>query len=107
MMDLYKEISEEILKILSYSNIDEDEIEKKLDKRQALIDSLNEKELKNFILAYREELIYEVDKKIKYKLEEAILNVKKQIREHKTQKVVNKAYIKNGKNNLNLFTKKV
>lgn len=107
MIDLYKEISGEILKALSYANVDEYEIEKKLDQRQALIDNLSEKELESFILDYKKGAVYELDKEIKVKLAEAISDVKNEIRQYKTKKAVNTAYVNVNKNNLNLFLKKV
>ena len=107
MINLYKNISEEILKILEANDLDDFKLVSEFKKRQDLIDSLNEKELEEFRKAYNEEDIYKMDKVIKDKLEKEILAVKKEIRNFKVNKTANSAYANMNKNNLNIFYKKV
>ena len=107
MINLYKNISEEILKILEANDLDDVKLVSEFKKRQDLIDSLNEKELEEFRKVYNEEEIYKIDKVIKDKLEKEILAVKKEIRNFKVNKTANSAYANMNKNNLNIFYKKV
>lgn len=107
MIESYKKISEEILKILNFKDVNENELEVKLDERQELISSLNENQLKYFKEAYHEKAIFKLDEEIKTKLSEKISTVKKELREYRDKKAVNFAYANMNKNNLNIFSKKV
>ena len=62
MINIYIEISEEILKILNTSDLDDVKLINGFKKRQDLIDSLNEKELEEFKKVYNEEEIYKIEK---------------------------------------------
>lgn len=107
MIKEYKEISVNILSLLNEENINGVKIKENFDKRQNIIDSLDENEAKNFGKLYKSEKIYKLDEEIKIKLENKMLELKKDINEYKKNKVVNSAYININKKNLNLFSKKV
>lgn len=107
MINLYKDISEEILKLLEDSDINTTELINKLKKRQDLIDSLNEDKLEKLKKDYNENKIYNIDKAIKAKLSIEIIATKKEINSFKVNKTANSAYANMNKNNLNIFYKKV
>ena len=107
MIKEYKEISVNILSLLNEENINGVRIKENFDKRQNIIDSLDENEVKKFGKLYKSEKIYKLDEEIKIKLENKMLELKKDINEYKKNKVVNSAYININKKNLNLFSKKV
>lgn len=107
MIKEYKEISVNILSLLNEENINDVKIKENFDKRQNIIDSLDEHEAKKFGKLYKSEKIYKLDEEIKIKLENKMLELKKDINEYKKNKVVNSAYININKKNLNLFSKKV
>lgn len=107
MINLYKNISEKILEIVSSEEVDEKKLAIELNKRQELINNLKNDELKIFKKAYKDEKIYEYDEKIKSKLKLYMISVRKQLSEYKLNKTVNAAYANMNKNNLNIFSKKV
>ena len=94
MINLYKEISEEILRILDTNDIDDVKVVKELKKRQELIDNLSGEELADF-------------RSIKSKLGQEMIAIRKEISEFKINKTANSAYANMNKNNLNIFYKKV
>lgn len=107
MIEIYKSISEKILKIVNEKEVNTSELELNLQKRKELIDSLEEQDLENFREAYKNQGLYDIDKKIKIKLNEQILSVKREISDFKLSKIGNSAYANMRKNNLNIFYKKV
>lgn len=107
MINLYKNISEEILKILQANDLDDVKLVSEFKKRQDLIDSLNEKELEEFRKFYNEEGVCNIDKTIKGKLAKEIINTKKEINNFKVNRIGNSVYANMNKNNLNIFYKKV
>ena len=107
MINLYEDITKEILGIVEIEDINESYLEVKLDKRQAIIDNLNKEELKRFTFEYKDKEIYIIDEKIKSILENKIARVKKELTQYKTKKAVNTVYANMNKNNLSIFSKKV
>lgn len=107
MIKEYKKISVNILSLLNEESINDVKIKENFDKRQNIIDFLDENEAKKFGKLYKSEEIYKLDEEIKIKLENKMLELKKNINEYKKNKVVNSAYININKKNLNLFSKKV
>lgn len=107
MINLYKEISEEILRILDTNDIDDVKVVQELKKRQELIDNLSGEELADFRKVYKDKEVHKLDKSIKSKLGQEMIAVKKEISEFKINKTANSAYANMNKNNLNIFYKKV
>ena len=107
MIKEYIYISENILSLLREDEVDDIQIKKSFDKRQEIINSLNEEELKKFGSLYKDEKVYKLDEEIKIKILNKILEFRKEIAEYKKTKIVNSAYININKKNLNLFSKKV
>lgn len=107
MIKLYKEISKEILRILDKDDIDDVKLIEKFKKRQELMDCLNGKELDEFRRTYNEEEIYKLDKEIKTKIAQQMMEIRKEISEFKVNKTANSTYVNMNKNNLNIFYKKV
>lgn len=107
MIKLYKNICEEILKVLEDNEVDDVKLVNEFKKRQDLIDNLSEKELEEFRKNYNVYEIYKIDKVIKTKLAEEMRVVKKEINDFKINKIANSAYANMNKNNLNIFYKKV
>lgn len=107
MIELYKSISEKILEIVSDKEIDDVQLAFNLRRRKELIDRLQGEELDNFRESYKTEGLYDIDEKIKIKLNEQILSVKKEIKNFNLNKMGNSVYANMNKNNLNIFYKKV
>lgn len=103
----YKDISDEILRILSSSDIDDQKIDKCFQDRQMIIDKISEEnKIDEFRKIYKEEL-YKEDENIKNLLQNNINDLKKEIIQHKKSKNVNFNYTNMSKSNLNIFSKKV
>lgn len=100
---IYKDTSMEILKLLE--NHDLDRLEDLMNKR----DEILKEELynANFKKTLIEEGILDIDFKIKKLLNENINVVKKDIVEHKKSKQVNKIYMYNGNQKINIFNQKI
>lgn len=107
MIEVYRNITEKILEIVSDREINHIELEFNLQKRKALIESLQGEELEDFRECYKNEGLYNIDEKIKVKLNEQILLVKREIGNFKLSEIGNIAYANMNKNNLNIFYKKV
>lgn len=107
MIKEYIDISENILSLLREDDVDDIQIKNSFDKRQEIINSLNEEELKKFGNLYKNEKVYKLEEEIKIELGNKMLEVRKEIAEYKKTKIVNSAYININKKNLNLFSKKV
>lgn len=101
--NLYKKISLEIIEAINNENIDV--LNELFDKRQYILEQEKDKE------KLKEELIkcgiLDIDNNIKILLSNNIDKVKTEIKEHKRSIQVNNHYIKNNKENLNIFNKKV
>ncbi|WP_024615667.1 flagellar protein FliT [Clostridium sp. Ade.TY] len=107
MINLYKNISLDIIDILNEDDIDNEKLEYNIEKRQKIIDSLNSDSLKYFKNHYKNSEIIELDNKIKSLLEEKIIEVRKELNLYRVKKSVNAVYVNMNKNNLNIFSKKV
>lgn len=107
MIKEYINISQNILSLIKEKDVNDIKIKDCFDKRQEIINSLNEEELKKFGSLYKNEKVYNLDEEIKRELGNKMLEVRKEIAEYKKTKVVNSAYININKKNLNLFSKKV
>lgn len=106
MVEAYKRITEEILDILNEEAVDHEKLGYKIDERQALIMKFKRDELDAFRKEYWEKYL-PIDKIIKDKLEEQIIKAKKELFDHRNKQTVSTAYVKAGKNILNIFSKKV
>lgn len=104
-LDLYKNLSIEILKLLKEDKFDE--IDEMLDRRSLLIEEMNEKQQAEFKKSYIESDIFQIDKEIKSIFEKEIGNIKDEIKKQKKIKQVNYSYINTKKENLNIFNQKV
>ena len=107
MIDKYKSISEEILKIVNSEEVDDFQLKIKLEKRQKLISSLQGQTLDSFRDYYKNNGLYDIDKKIKTKLNEHMIDVRKELSQYKLNKKGNTVYANMNKNNLNIFSRKV
>lgn len=104
-LDLYKNLSIEILKLLKEDKFDE--IDEMLDRRSLLIEEMNEKQQAEFKKSYIESDIFQIDKEIKSIFEKEIGKIKDEIKNQKKIKQVNYSYINTKKENLNIFNQKV
>lgn len=99
----YKDISLDIINKLK--NKDTEEINELLDIRQNILDDVtNSKQFKEILF---KENILDIDENIKILLKEQIEHTKKEIKEHNKSKKASMSYINIGKENLNIFNKKV
>lgn len=104
-LNLYKEISLQIIGL-----IEEEEyqyISNKLDDRQKIIDSIDEKDKENFISIYNNIKLIYIDNEIQKSLQKSLLEVKKELHEYKLTKQVNTMYSKLNREKINIFNKKV
>ncbi|CEP84918.1 flagellar protein FliT [Paraclostridium sordellii] len=99
----YKEISLDIIKKLEKD--DSYDVNILLDKRQEILDSINNTNLFKQMLV--EDGILEIDKKIHSLLKKKIIEVKMEINEHKKSIQANNSYVSFSKEKLNIFNKKV
>ncbi len=100
---LYKKISLEIIEAINNDNIDI--LNELFDKRQNILNQEKNKEkLKKELINYG---ILDIDNNIKVLLSNNIDKIKDEIKEYKRSIQVNNSYIKNNKENLNIFNKKV
>ena len=107
MINLYKNISLEILKILNEDDIDNEKLEYNIEKRQEIIDSLNDEDLESFKNHYKNSEIIKIDNEIKKLLGNKIIEVRKELNSYKIKKNVNTVYANMNKNKLNIFSKRV
>lgn len=102
-VNLYKKISLEIIEAINNDNIDI--LNELFDKRQYILDQeTDKKSLKEELIKYG---IVDIDNNIKDLLNKNINKVKDEIKEYKRSIQVNNSYIKNNKEILNIFNKKV
>lgn len=99
----YKEISLDIIKNLEKD--DSYDVNLLLDKRQGILDSINDRNL--FKQKLVEDGILEIDEKIQYLLKKKIIEVKMEIKEHKKSIQANNSYVSFSKEKLNIFNRKV
>ncbi|CEP90977.1 MAG: flagellar protein FliT [Paeniclostridium sordellii] len=99
----YKEISLDIIKNLEKD--DSYDVNILLDKRQEILDSINDTSLFKQMLV--EDGILEIDEKIHSLLKEKMIKVKMEIKEHKKSTQANNSYVNFSKEKLNIFNKKV
>ncbi|CEO09592.1 Uncharacterised protein [[Clostridium] sordellii] len=99
----YKEISLDIIKNLEKD--DSYDVNILLDKRQEILDSINDRNLFKQMLV--EDGILEIDEKIHSLLKEKMIKVKIEIKEHKKSIQANNSYVSFNKEKLNIFNKKV
>lgn len=93
---------------LNLENIDNDLLDNCFEKRQNLIDKIDDdKELNYFREFYKDKEIYKIDEEIKNLLKMQILDTKKEIAQYKKNQIGNFAYANTNKVNLNIFSKKV
>ncbi|MGG7096709.1 hypothetical protein [Clostridium sardiniense] len=107
MINLYKNISLNIIKILNEDDIDDGKLEHNIEKRQEVINSLDERELEDFKKHYKDSQLLQLDNKIKILLEKKIIEVRKELNSYKTKRSINTIYVNMNKNNLNIFSRKV
>lgn len=107
MVELYKNISLDIIELLNTYEIDNNKLEYMISKRQEIINSLNGQDLEDFKRYYKSSKIVELDNKIKSILGQKIIEVRKELSSYKTKRVVNTIYANMNKNNLNIFSRKV
>lgn len=107
-LDLYKNLSIEILNLLKEDKFDKfDEIDEILDKRSLLIKEIHKNQQTEFKKLYVESNAYDIDKEIKSIFEKKIGNIKDEIKTQKKIKQVNYSYINANKEKINIFNKKV
>jgi len=104
-LDLYKNLSMELLKLLKEDKFDE--IDEMLDKRNLIIEEVDKKQQAEFKKLYVKSDVFEIDKELKNIFEKKISNIKDEIKTQKKIKQVNYSYINTSKENLNIFNKKV
>ncbi|MDU6116060.1 MAG: flagellar protein FliT [Paeniclostridium sordellii] len=99
----YKEISLDIIK--NFEKDDSYDINELLDKRQEILDNVNDTNLFKQMLI--ESGIHEIDEKIHSLLKGKMIKVKMEIKEHKKSIQANNSYVNFSKEKLNIFNKKV
>lgn len=99
----YKEISLDIIK--NFEKDDSYDMNELLDKRQEILDNINDRNL--FKQMLNEDGILEIDEKIHSLLKEKMIKVKIEIKEHKKSMQANNSYVNFSKEKLNIFSKKV
>lgn len=99
----YKEISLDMIK--NFEKDDSYDMNEFLDKRQEILDNINDINLFKEMLV--EDGIHEIDKKIHSLLKEKMIKVKLEIKEHKKSMQANNSYVNLSKEKLNIFNKKV
>ena len=102
-INLYKEITLDIIKCLKEDNIED--LENLFEKRQNILDE--EFSNKDFKKSMIELGIIELDEVIKDLLNKNIIKTKLEIKKQKLSSVANNSYINFNKENLNIFNKKV
>lgn len=105
-LDLYKNISKQMIKDLEEENYDS--FNNLLDKRQGIIDDLVCREsIDQFKKLYKKYDLNTMDLFIKEKLDEKLEYTKKEIKEYKSKMRGNNAYSNIKKEKFNIFSQKV
>ncbi|MBQ8997501.1 MAG: hypothetical protein IJ086_02265 [Clostridium sp.] len=107
LINLYKNISLEILELFNKEDIDNNKLDKLLDNRENILENLDDDKLKIFAEHYVSNNLNEIDKRIKFKFTKKMIETQLEINNYKKNKQMNTAYININKKNLNLFSKKV
>ena len=102
-VNLYKEITLEIIKCLKEDNIDN--LEALFEKRENILEE--EKNNKNFKESMIEIGIIDLDKTIKDLLHQNMIKTKLEIQKHKLSTVTNNCYMNNNQQKINIFNAKV
>ena len=101
----YYKITKEIEKMLDENKYED--ISSKLDKRQLIIDSINDKDRERANEMYINLEIDKIDKKIRATIMQFLDETKEEIKKYRKTKTVNSIYTRNSKEKLNIFSKKV
>lgn len=104
-IDLYKQVSNEILEALKYDKLEN--LDEYFEKRESIINELELNETINEFRKIYKEKLYHIDNEIKILVEEKMLDVKKEIAEYKRNQNGNFTYANMNKTNFNIFSKKV
>ncbi|MGL4731676.1 MAG: hypothetical protein ACRCW0_08830 [Clostridium sp.] len=104
-IDLYKQVSNEILEALKYDKLEN--LDEHFEKRESIINELESNESINEFRKIYKEKLYHIDNEIKILVEEKMLAVKKEIAEYKRNQNGNFTYANMNKTNFNIFSKKV
>ena len=102
-VNLYKEITLEIIQCLEKDNIDN--LEDLFEKRENILEE--EKDNKNFKKCMIELGIIDLDKTIKNLLHQNMIKTKLEIQKHKLSTVTNNCYMNNNQQKINIFNAKV
>ena len=102
-VNLYKEITLEIIKCLKEENIDN--IDALFKRRENILDE--EKDNKNFKESMIKLGIIELDKTIKDLLHQNMIKTKLEIQKHRLSTVTNNTYMNNNQQKINIFNAKV
>lgn len=102
-VNLYKEITLEIIKCLKEENIDN--IDALFKRRENILDE--EKDNKNFKESMINIGIIDLDKTIKDLLHQNIIKTKLEIQKHRLSTVTNNTYMNNNQQKINIFNAKV
>lgn len=102
-VNLYKEITLEIIKCLKEENIDN--IDALFKRRENILDE--EKDNKNFKESMINIGIIDLDKTIKDLLHQNMIKTKLEIQKHRLSTVTNNTYMNNNQQKINIFNAKV
>ena len=102
-VNLYKEITLEIIKCLKEENIDN--LDDLFKRRENILDE--EKDNKNFKESMINIGIIDLDKTIKDLLHQNIIKTKLEIQKHRLSTVTNNTYMNNNQQKINIFNAKV
>ena len=102
-VNLYKEITLEIIKCLKEENIDN--LDALFKRRENILDE--EKDNKNFKESMINIGIIDLDKTIKDLLHQNIIKTKLEIQKHRLSTVTNNTYMNNNQQKINIFNAKV
>lgn len=105
-MNLYKEISNNLINILKSDEVDNDKLDEYLDERQQLLTNISEEEKSDFIKGYKREL-ENIDIEINRLLQEHLDASKRELANFRKNQNGNIAYANMNKTKLNIFYKKV
>lgn len=107
-IELYKELTLEMISIMNKEGDYQDKIAELLDKRQVIIDSFTTSEdVIQFRVLYRDYDITSLDNELKELLTQELNKTKTDIIEQKKKRIANSAYSKVNREGLNLFSKQI
>lgn len=102
-VNLYKELTLEIIKCLKEDSLEE--IEVLFDNRQNILDK--EKDNKSFKQSMIDVGIIDLDKTIKELLHQNMIRTKLEIQKHRLSTITNNSYMNNNTQKINIFNAKV